>query len=68
VVVAAAAGVFGDVTEPGVYSGYPARPHQAQLRVVAASHKVPELLKKIRALEKRLEQLENAAGENDADA
>jgi UDP-3-O-[3-hydroxymyristoyl] glucosamine N-acyltransferase len=58
VVVGAQAGVFGNLTEPGTYSGYPARPHQSQLRVAAATQKLPDLLKKIRELEKRIAELE----------
>jgi len=58
VVVGAQAGVMGNIEEPGVYSGYPARPHQGQLRVAAATMRLPEMVKKMRMLEKRLEELE----------
>jgi UDP-3-O-[3-hydroxymyristoyl] glucosamine N-acyltransferase len=58
IILAGGAGVFGNLTEPGVYSGYPARPHQNQLRVIAATHKTPDLIKKLRDLERRLEELE----------
>lgn len=61
IVIAAQAGVFGDLEEPGVYSGYPARPHQGQLRVTAAGLKAPEMLKRIKAMEKRLADLEKKA-------
>jgi UDP-3-O-[3-hydroxymyristoyl] glucosamine N-acyltransferase len=59
VIIGAATDVLGDITEPGVYSGYGARPHQTQLRVQAASVRVPDLIKKVRALEKRLQELES---------
>lgn len=58
IVVGAGAGVFGSLWEPGVYSGYPARPHQSQLRVSAAAQRLPDLIKKLRALEQRIEELE----------
>lgn len=67
-VIGAQAGVFGDIREPGVYSGYPARPHQSQLRVAAATQRLPDLLKKLRTLEQRLAELERrAAGVSDSD-
>lgn len=58
VMVGAQAGIFSDITEPGTYSGYPAKPHTGQLRVLAAQQKLPELLKRIKELEDRLAQLE----------
>jgi UDP-3-O-[3-hydroxymyristoyl] glucosamine N-acyltransferase len=49
--VAAQAGVFGDV-EPGItVSGYPARPHKVALRAQASLFRLPELMKRLRALE-----------------
>ena len=59
IVVSGGAKVWGDLTEPGVYSGIPARPHVGAFRVTAAQQKLPDLLKRVRELEKRLEQLEN---------
>lgn len=56
--VGAQAGVIGNV-EPGErVSGYPARPHSEQLRTIAATRRLPELLKKIERLERRLAALE----------
>ena len=50
--VAAQAGVFGDV-EPGeTVSGYPARPHREALRAQAALFRLPEVVKRLRALER----------------
>jgi UDP-3-O-[3-hydroxymyristoyl] glucosamine N-acyltransferase len=43
--VAAQAGVFGDVPAGETWSGYPARPHRESLRVQAAAHRLPALLK-----------------------
>jgi UDP-3-O-[3-hydroxymyristoyl] glucosamine N-acyltransferase len=55
IVIAGQAGVFGDLPEPGYYSGYPAKPHNQSLRVLAATQKLPEVVKRLRALEKLLE-------------
>lgn len=43
--IAAQAGVFGDVPAGETWSGYPARPHRQALRVQAAAHRLPALLK-----------------------
>lgn len=58
VMVGAQAGIFSDLEEPGTYSGYPAKPHRTQMRVLAATYRLPDLLKKIKELEERLAQLE----------
>ena len=58
VTLAAGAVVHGNISEPGVYSGTPARPHQGQMRVMAATQRIPDLLKVVRSLEKRVAELE----------
>ncbi|HSJ26502.1 MAG TPA: UDP-3-O-(3-hydroxymyristoyl)glucosamine N-acyltransferase [Longimicrobiales bacterium] len=50
--VAAQAGVFGDVAPGVTVSGYPARPHRDALRAQALTLKLPELVKRLRALER----------------
>ncbi len=50
--IAAQAGVFGDVPAGAVYSGYPARPHREALRAQAALFRLPEILKRMRVLER----------------
>jgi UDP-3-O-[3-hydroxymyristoyl] glucosamine N-acyltransferase len=62
VVIGGQAGVFSDITEPGYYSGYPAKPHNASLRVLAATQKLPDLQKRVRAVEKLLEDLRAQVG------
>lgn len=57
ITVAAQAGVIGDLTEPGVYSGFPARPHSHQLRVLATLQKLPELVAQVRQLAEQVEEL-----------
>jgi UDP-3-O-[3-hydroxymyristoyl] glucosamine N-acyltransferase len=46
------AGVFSDVPAGATYSGYPARPHKEAMRVQGAVFKLPELIKRLRALER----------------
>lgn len=53
-VIAGQAGVFSSITEPGVYSGWPARPHKETLRTQAFMAKLPGLLQRIRAVERKL--------------
>lgn len=55
----AQAGVTKSVPDNVVFSGYPAREHRSQLKIEASVQKLPELLKRIRALERRLEALES---------
>ena len=53
--VAARGVVTGDV-EPGSFvSGFPIKPHSEERKILAAMRKLPELLKKVRDLEKQLE-------------
>ena len=56
--VGAQGGVIGDVAAGVTVSGYPARPHGEKMREYAAMSSLPEYLKRIRALEKRLAELE----------
>ena len=44
--IAGQSGVFGDVPAGETWSGYPARPHREALRVLAASQRLPALLKR----------------------
>jgi len=54
VIAGAQAGLWGDV-EPGQFvSGHPARPHREHVRIEAALGKLPELLRRVRELERRL--------------
>lgn len=50
--VRAQAGVIGDVAAGEDVSGYPARPHMEKQRQYAAVNKLPDYLKRIRALER----------------
>jgi UDP-3-O-[3-hydroxymyristoyl] glucosamine N-acyltransferase len=50
--IAGQSGVFGDVAPGETVSGYPARPHRESLRAQAGLFRLPELMKRLRALER----------------
>lgn len=52
--IGAQAGVIGDVPAGREYSGYPARPHRRQMRAYALFSRLPELFKRLQALEERM--------------
>ena len=58
-VMAARTGLIGDVPENSFYAGFPARPHQEWLRIKAVEGRLPEMIKKVKLLEKRLKALED---------
>lgn len=51
--IGAQAGVIGDVEEGETVSGYPARDHRSYLRAMALVFKLPELVRRLRAVEER---------------
>ncbi|MGE5530191.1 MAG: UDP-3-O-(3-hydroxymyristoyl)glucosamine N-acyltransferase [Patescibacteria group bacterium] len=57
-VIAARALVINNLPPNSYVSGAPARPHGEDMRVAAAIGKVPELLRTVRELQKRLAELE----------
>jgi UDP-3-O-[3-hydroxymyristoyl] glucosamine N-acyltransferase len=58
-IVSAQSGLGHSPESPGqVLSGSPARPHLQHQRAVAATHRLPELLREVRDLRKRVEELE----------
>ena len=58
-VLAAKSAVMSEIGEAGMYSGIPAIPINKWLRSSAAFAKMPDLIKTVRRLEKRLDELEN---------
>ncbi len=58
-VFAARAAPISDVPSGSFYAGFPARPHQEWLRAEGGLHKIADLLKKVRQLEKRLSEMES---------
>ncbi|MBL8233525.1 MAG: UDP-3-O-(3-hydroxymyristoyl)glucosamine N-acyltransferase [Bryobacterales bacterium] len=61
VVVYAQSGVGGDIAPGSVISGSPAFEARQWLRAITAYPKLPELLKSVRELERKVEQLEQAS-------
>lgn len=57
-VFAARSGITKNTPEGSFYAGFPARPHQEWLRSTVAAEKVPELIKQVKMLEKKLAKLE----------
>lgn len=58
VVACGQAGIIGNIPPGEIVSGYPARPHSHQLRVLAAQNQLPELLKEFRQIRKKVEEIE----------
>ncbi len=56
--VGAKSAVLSDVNEKGFITGIPAFDHREWLRVQAALRKLPDLLREVRALRRRVEELE----------
>jgi UDP-3-O-[3-hydroxymyristoyl] glucosamine N-acyltransferase len=67
-VVAARGGVIGDLAAGSTVSGFPARDHRAEMRMQAMQLRLPEIMSRLRALEKELGkqdgQAENTADDN----
>lgn len=47
-------GVVGSITEPGTYVGYPARPHSEWGRLSVLLGRLPDMMKRLRKIEKML--------------
>lgn len=56
VVIAAKSGVSGNVPDNQMLSGYPLMDHKEDLKVRVSWKKLPELLKRVRSIEKKLEE------------
>ncbi|CUH94541.1 UDP-3-O-acylglucosamine N-acyltransferase [Propionispora sp. 2/2-37] len=56
-VFAARTGIIGDVAAGSFYAGFPAKPHKEWLKSEAYINKLPDLVKRVRELEKRLAEL-----------
>lgn len=62
VIVTAQAGIGKSLTEPGVYSGTPARPMREHYKILAYESKLDEMWQKMKTIEKKLQAYE----ENDS--
>lgn len=58
-VYAARSGITNDMPDGVFYAGFPARPHQEWLRTEAVMKHLPELMKRMRQLEKKLAKYED---------
>ena len=58
VIVGGQSGITKDVAPGQFISGYPAKSHKEDMRLLAEFHRLPELRKKIEQLETRLKELE----------
>jgi UDP-3-O-[3-hydroxymyristoyl] glucosamine N-acyltransferase len=65
VIVGGASAVWGDQRAPGQISGAPARPHREHLQVQAALGRLPELLRQVASLARRIARLEGGGGSAD---
>ena len=54
-VFAARSGIINNTPKGVFYAGFPARPHQEWLRITAASAHVPEIIKEVKKIQRRLE-------------
>lgn len=59
VTFAARSAPISDVPSNSFLAGFPARPHREWIKAEASLYKVPELIKKVRELEKRLNEAES---------
>ena len=55
----AKAGVMHDIPDGGAYVGIPATPERQQMLIQASLHKLPELKKQVKALQRLVDQLEH---------
>lgn len=58
VMLGARSGVPNDIEKSGIYSGLPILPHRQWLKVAVAQASLPELRRRVRELEKRLDALD----------
>lgn len=58
VTIAGRSGVMGTISEPGVYGGAPCMPMSQYRRVTVINSDLPNLVKRLRALEKKVSELE----------
>jgi UDP-3-O-[3-hydroxymyristoyl] glucosamine N-acyltransferase len=57
----AKSGVTKNVLQPGAYTGYPARPLMEGRKMLSLPARIPELIERVRELEKKLAALEGGA-------
>lgn len=55
--MAARTDLIADVPENSFYAGFPARPHQEWLRIKASESRLPDMMKKLKLMEKRFKSV-----------
>lgn len=60
VTITGRAGVMGTISEPGYYGGAPCMPIRQYHRVTAISADLPNVMKRLKALEKKVQELEGS--------
>lgn len=65
-ILGAKAGVMADIPAEKVYVGIPATPAKQQMTIIASTHRLPEMRKKINQLEKDIQQLRQDDSESDS--
>jgi UDP-3-O-[3-hydroxymyristoyl] glucosamine N-acyltransferase len=58
VMLLAKTGVSKSITAPGAYTGFPAKPLLEGRKMLALPAKIPDIIDRVRALEKKIEELE----------
>ncbi|MEG1365343.1 MAG: UDP-3-O-(3-hydroxymyristoyl)glucosamine N-acyltransferase, partial [Cetobacterium sp.] len=54
VIVAAKSGIIGNIADNQILSGYPLVDHKEDLKIKASMKKLPELLKRVKDIEKKI--------------
>jgi UDP-3-O-[3-hydroxymyristoyl] glucosamine N-acyltransferase len=67
VMLLAKSGVTKSIPEPGAYTGYPAKPLMEGRKMLTYPARVPELMERIKKLERRLAVLESGTGDSSAE-
>jgi UDP-3-O-[3-hydroxymyristoyl] glucosamine N-acyltransferase len=64
VMILAKSGVTKNVLQPGAYTGYPARPLMEGRKMLSLPARIPELIERVRELEKKLAALEGGTSKS----
>lgn len=67
VMLLAKSGVTKSIPDPGAYTGYPAKPLMEGRKMLTYPGRVPELMERIKKLERRLAALESGTGDSSAE-
>lgn len=68
VVLGAKSGVMADIAPGSVFVGVPATPAKQQMTIIAATHRLPDMRKKMKQMEKELQRLTDLVDSAEEDA